>query len=360
MELRAWVVVALVVAGCERSAERPVSPSSPPPTTSSPPPAGSAGTGSTGTGSAGVPADGSAGPDPSASAPKPGMRMPQVHPSGSAKDDFPHLQRELAWLARAKDCVPQKEDLLDLALDSYDGKLVLCAQASTRRDVSVFFDNVSYACWNLDPATAAVTRRADLGRSYFQCQDGACPPLTFNRSVSHDGTKEVVFADDKPELSIRTRPGGALVRSFPAPPSFAGEELHRGELMLLGDTIFALVDRAVHVIDDRGNLRAKLDGIYLHAVDAGHALAIAYHPRATLYELASGKSTPITLAAPYLAGAVRHGGTWFAVDGDARKLVTLDPKTLQPRRSIPLPLCKWPSPKSSSIERMPMEPPPEE
>lgn len=283
--------------------------------------------------------------------------MPQVHPSGSAADDFPSLQQELAWLQRAKDCVPQKEGLLELALDSYDGKLVLCAQALTRRDVSVFFDDVSFACWNVDPATAAVTRRPDLGRSYFQCQDGTCPMLTINRFVSHDGTKEVALAEGKAELSIFARPGGALIRSFTGPATLAGQELHRGELLLLGDTILAVADQVVHVLDSRGAVRGKLDGHYLHVVDAGHVLAIRDERRATLYELASGKSTPISLTARYLERAVRHGGAFFAVDSDARKLVTLDPKTLQSRRSLPLPLCKWPSPKSS-VERMPLPPPP--
>jgi hypothetical protein len=351
---RSWIVVivALVIASCERSAERPASPASPaspPPTASSPPAPAPAPaiTGSAGSASA-----------PGASAPDPGDRIPQVHPSGSAADDFPSLKQELAWLARAADCVPQKEGLLELALDSYDGKLVLCAQGLTRRDVSVFFDEVSYACWNIDPATAAVTRRADLGRSYFQCQDGTCPMLTINRFVSHDGTKEVALAEGKAELSIFARPGGALIRSFAGPAALAGQELHRGNLILLGDTIFAVADQ-VHVLDSRGAVRGKLEGNHVHVVDAGHALVIQDHRRATLYELASGKSTPISLTARHLAGAIRHGGTFFAVDSDTRKLVTLDPKTLQPRRSIPLPLCKWPSPKSA-VERMPMPPPPDE
>jgi hypothetical protein len=323
MELRTWAVVVLMAASCERSVERSVSPSPPVATGDA---AGSSSTASV------APSD---------------VRVPVVPRSGTAKDDFPHLQRELSWLARAQDCVPPEDDLLSLALDSYGGKLVLCAQALTRRDISVFFDDVSYACWNVDPATAAVTRRADLGRSYFRCQDGTCPMLTFNKAISYDGTKQVVLAEGKPELSIFARPAGTLIRSFASLPAFAGQELQRGELTLVGDTIFGIVDQTIHVLDDRGGVRGKLEGIELHVVDDGHVLAIRDEQHATLYELATRKSTPISLTAPYLAGAVRHGGTFFAVDDDTRKLVTLDPKTLQPRRSLSLPICKWRPPTKS-------------
>ncbi|HWU86482.1 MAG TPA: hypothetical protein VN253_04380, partial [Kofleriaceae bacterium] len=241
--------------------------------------------------------------------------------------------------ASARDCVPPRDDTLALALDAYDGHLVLCAQASTRRDVSVFFDDVSYACWNVDPATAAVSRRADLGRAYFRCQDGACPPGPGDEAVSHDGTEQLVFSEAKRELSIFSRPAGALVRSFASPPDFAGQEFLRGQLTLVGHTIFAIIDHSIFVLDDRGAARGKLDGIDLHVVDEGHVLAIRDEQHATFYELASRKAAQIALTAPYLAGAIRHGGTFFAVDGDARKLVTLDPQTLQPRRALSLPIC---------------------
>lgn len=272
--------------------------------------------------------------------PSPGIPVLRVPRSGSAKDDFPHLKKELAWLAKAQTCVPSQDEQIRLALDSYGGKLVLCAQVSTRRDVSVFFDDVSYACWNVDPTSAAVSRRADFGRSYFQCQDGSCQPGDHNKAVSYDGTQQVVLAEAKPELSVLARPAGTLVRSFSAPPAFGGQELLRGELTLVGHTIFGIVDQTIYMFDDQGSMRGKLDGNSLQVADDGHVLAVRDEQHATLYEIATRKSTPITLAAPYIAGAVRHAGTFFAVDGENGKLVTLDPKTLQPRRSLVLPICK--------------------
>jgi hypothetical protein len=342
MKLRdrvAAIGVVLLAASCERSAEqrqpavKEPAPASTPAPAKEPeqpaPPAVSVGSGA-----------------PPVAAPQV-PRMPQVPPSGSASDDLPHRRRELAWLAKAKDCVPPHDpsltltphgETLSLALDSYDGKLVLCAQAITRRDVSVFFDFVSYACWNVDPATAAVSARADLGRAHFRCQDGACSAGD-RRSISHDGTEVLVFSEAKGELSIVTRPGGAPVRSFPSPPAFAGQEFLRGQLTLVGHTIFGIVDSSITVLDDRGAARGTLEGRELQVVDAGRVLVIRDEQHATLYELATRRTTPIALTAPYIAGAVQHGGAYFAVDGDARKLVLLDGKTLQPKRTLPLRLC---------------------
>lgn len=353
MELRTWVGIVLGVLGvlgaasCERSKESPRSPGpGPAPETATAPaserataPAGMVGSGAPTTADSADSADSA---DTTGAANAAGPRVMQVPPSGSAGDDFPHRKRELAWLAKARDCVPPRDDTVTLALDAYDGRLVLCAQAMTRRDVSVFFDEVSYACWNLDPATAAVSRRADLGRAYFRCQDGTCQAGDFNKAISYDGTEEIVLTEATQEVSIRARPAGTLVRSFKGPAAFAGQELLRGHLTLVGHTIFAVFDYSILVLDDRGGARGKLEGIDLHVVDEGHVLAIRdiEGQHATLYELATRKATPIALTAKYLAGAVRHGGTFFAVDGDARKLVTLDPKTLQPRRALPLPICK--------------------
>ena len=275
-------------------------------------------------------------------------RVPQVRPSGTASDDLPNRRREFAWLATVGNCVPPSRrdeshplqlEVLSMALDSFDGHLVLCAQSSTRRDVSVFFDDVSYACWNIDPATAAVSRRADLGRSYFRCQDGACPPGDTFEAISRDGTERLVYDEAKQELSLFTRPGGALVRSFPFPRG-ADLAFWRGTLTLVGHTIFVVTDDEILVLDDRGKPIGKLGGNNLHVVDEGAVLAIRDERHATLYDLATRRSTPIALTSPYLAVAVRHGSAFYAVNSKARKLVTLDPKTLQPVRKLSLPICK--------------------
>src|SRR4051794_5890838 len=87
------------------------------------------------------------------------------HRPGSANDDLPHRTKEMrARLARAQTCVPRAvkaspgdvalDDAISLLLDSDGAQLVVCAQAPTRRQESVFFDQVSYACWNVDPRTA--------------------------------------------------------------------------------------------------------------------------------------------------------------------------------------------------------------
>jgi hypothetical protein len=278
----------------------------------------------------------------------PAPRVPQVIPSGTASDDLPNRRQDFAWLATVGNCVPASRideshpamrEVLSVALDSFDGHLVLCAQSSTRRDVSVFFDDVSYACWNVDPATAAVSRRADLGRSYFRCQDGACPPGETYEVISRDGTERLVYSDTKQELSLYTRPGGALVRSFPFPAG-AGQAFWQDTLTLVGHTIFVVTDGGIHVLDDRGKPIGKLGGSNLHVVDEGAVLAIRDARHATLYDLATRRSTPIALTSAYLAGAVRHGGAFYAVNSKARKLVTLDPKTLQPVRKLSLPICK--------------------
>jgi hypothetical protein len=352
LRIRAGFVLALVpvlapvLASCERSAQQPPAQPAPALPASSASSAGLAGSAGSGAAS---PTGSAAEPAAVAPAVSPVMpRMPQVPPSGSASDDLPSRRQEFAWLATVGNCVPPSRidkshpmelEVLSLALDSFDGHLVLCAQSSTRRDVSVFFDDVSYACWNVDPATAALSRRSDLGRSYFRCQDGACPPGETFEVISRDGTERLVYDDTKQELSLFTRPGGALVRSFPF-PSGAGQAFWRDTLTLVGHTIFMVTDKEIHVLDDRGKAQGKLSGSNLNVIDEGAVLAFGEDRRATLYDLATRKSTPIALTSPYLAGAVRHGGAFYAVNSRARKLVTLDPKTLQPRRTLPLRICK--------------------
>jgi hypothetical protein len=321
MKLQIWAAVGLLAASCQRSAERqPLQPPRSPPAESAP----------TAT------AEGSSSPPPAGPTARP-PRVPQVPPSGSAGDDLPHRRQDLAWLGSMRNCVPSqaRNEEIELALDSYGGHLVLCAQALTRRDVSVYFDHVSYACWDVDPATAAVSLRPDLGRSYFQCQDGACPPGDTDEVISYDGTELLVHSEDKHELAIFTRPGRKPVRSF----AFAEPVDPRG-LTLLGHTIL-VEGHGISVLDDHGTSLAKLEGIEVHVVDEGHVLVVRDidERQGTLYDLASRKAVPIRLAAPYVAGAVRHAGALFAVDSNARKLVTLGPKTFQPGRALPLPIC---------------------
>lgn len=157
--------------------------------------------------------------------------------------------------------------------------------------------------------------------------------------ISRDGTERLVYDEAKQELSLFTRPGGALVRSFPFPLG-ADLAFWRDTLTLVGHTIFVVADDGIHVLDDRGKPLGKLSGSDLHVVDEGAVLAVREERHGTLYDLATRKSTPIALTSPYLAGAVRHGGAFYAVNSKARKLVKLDPKTLQPQRTLALRICK--------------------
>jgi hypothetical protein len=341
MNPRTWTAVMLLAASCDRRPAEPAahagsSPQLSPESTVSP----------GAQRSPGDPAHGAADPAGSASAAASAAAPPPIVAklprAGSARDDLAHRRRDLAWLAGKIDCVPALAPArpdgpeLALALDSYGGRLVLCAQASTRRGVSVFFDDVSYACWNVDPATAAVARRADLGRAFFRCQDGACQPDADGRAVSYDGAAELVFSADQKELAIVGRPGGARVRAFP----LAGESFLRGELTLVGRTIFAIQGEEIAVLDDRGARVGKLAGPELRVLDADLVLAVRDEAHGTLYDLAARRETPVQLAVPYVAGAVRHAGEVLAVDGAARALVRLDPATLRPLGSRPLPRCR--------------------
>ncbi|MBX3155627.1 MAG: hypothetical protein KF773_06490 [Deltaproteobacteria bacterium] len=296
------VVLVVVTAGCGRAPLPPVAPTAPAP----------------------VPA----------AAPAPAQM--RVKASGTAKDDLPHLRAQLAWLERVGDCIPQDREL-SLALDAYDGKLVACVQVMTRRDVSVMLDPVNYACWDVDPATGQVAKRRDLGRAYFDCRDGACPPGETRRFVSYDGTAQVLASET--ELTIARRPGDAPVRTLP----FTMELFLRGSVTYVGARLFVLDPDgpAVHVLDDRsGKAIDKLDGISVHVVDGGHVLVGgAGDEDHILYDLVSGKRTKVIRGAEYLETMVALKGAYYAVDGEARRLVALDPRTLQPQRSLPLRTC---------------------
>jgi hypothetical protein len=257
-----------------------------------------------------------------------------------ANDDLEHVRQRLApILAGARDCIPSvTEDTLLMSLDSYDGKLVACAQVLTRRSVSVNYDLVSYACWNLEPATGKLARRGDLGRSYFRCQDGKCAPGETNRTVSYDGRSRLVFDDAKHLVTIASRDGKSS-RSFRAPNELAGAELFAGELVLLGTTWFAHGDNATIAFDDSGKLLARLPFGELRALDATHVLIIPVdNPMtSTIYDVAARATRTVTLPGAFAATAVRHRGALYAMD--EHRFVALDPETFVERSRVPLKVC---------------------
>lgn len=266
-------------------------------------------------------------------------------PRTEANDDLPHRRARLTpLLASARDCVPRADllgpddEAIMLALDTFDDHLVVCAQVVTRRGGSVFLDPVSYACWNVDPKTAAVTRRADLARSYLRCQAGGCTPYEDRTVTSYDGTEQLTFDDAKHELAITTR-AGAAVRSFPSPPELAGAEPLRGDLTYVDHTIFAVADEIVLVLDDHGHLLGHAAGRDVHVMDTGHVLVAEDEQHATLYDLATHATRRVQLPALYAAEAVRLHDVLYAID-DARRLAVLDPDTLRARRTQPLVVCR--------------------
>jgi len=262
-----------------------------------------------------------------------------------ANDDFPHRGARLTpLLASARDCVPRAdllgpdEEPVTLALDTFDDHLVACAQVLTRRGGSVFLDPVSYACWNVDPKTAAVTRRADLARSYLRCQAGGCVPYEDRTVTSYEGTEQLTFDGAKHELAITTR-AGAAVRSFASPPELDGTEPLHGDLTYVGHTIFAVADQTVLVLDDHGRALGHAAGRDVHVMDAGHVLVTEDEQHATLYDLATHATRRVQIPAPYMAQAVRFHDVLYAID-DARRLAVLDPSTFRVRQTHPLVVCQ--------------------
>jgi hypothetical protein len=260
-----------------------------------------------------------------------------VPESGTALDDLPHRREQLKWLARVGDCLPQDREL-PIVLDVYDKRLVACVAVFTRRDVTVQLDPVHYACWNVDPSTGNVTKRSDLGRDYFACRDGSCPPgFPTKRWVSHDGTQEIRAGVD--ELAIVSRPGGAPVRTIKL--GYDAEGAMRDSFTLVGRSLIQL-EGSVYIRDDRGALRGEVPGIGVHVVDEDHVLVQSLDGDHVLYQLSTNKRTTVIRGADYLEKMVRFGGTFYAVDSDPRRLVVLDPRTLQPQRTLPLRTCPLP------------------
>lgn len=297
--------------------------------------------------------------------------MPRVHPPGSAKDDLPHRRAEMVpKLAAARSCVPHIEDnpedpghdSLTIELDRLGNELVACAQLPTRRDVSVFFDRVSYACWNLDPATAHLTRRADLGRSYYRCQDGGCVPED-HQATSYDGSARVVVDDTS--VTILARPGDKEIARFPTPTDLVGKAMFRDDLAYVGHLIYIhpLDDGPARfeVYDERGTQVATLPGGEMHVVDDDLVVVATDPLHATLFDPRTKKTRTFAAAgctndelhvstdaspgcqaavlATHLTDAIRFRSKLYAIDQFKPALVELDPATFRERKKLPLAVC---------------------
>ena len=309
-------------------------------------------------------------------------RPPRVaRTPGPANDDHPHHRDAIApWLDHADACIPPRDALLrgqpdsglpgdddvTIALDSYADHLVACAQLLTRRGNSVFFDPVSYACWNVDPARGTVARRPDLARAYLDCQDGSCAPAAA-AWPSYDGSELVVRDDDRRAFDVFARGAdgkrGVTLRTVAEPADPVGEPA--GILADLHGVLFVAVEDAVVAIDERGNQIAHAHGVRvdvvdattvrividpLHVVDvdvaARHALAFAL-PGCTADELTGSRDQVSAvcddaLVATHLADAVRFGGALYAIDNTGRRLDVLDPATYRATATRPLAVCPPP------------------
>jgi len=246
-----------------------------------------------------------------------------------ANDDLPHHAAKFGPLFDgAKDCIP-KSDEVTVALDAYDGKLVACAQVMTRQGASVFLDNVSFACWNVDP-NGKLSRRADLGRSYFECQDGCPTEVGYrNGAIAYDGKKLSLASEDAVTIYERKPDGtkGAVVTTIkPVPDAFSPDVAYVGG-MFLGDG---------HVFDETGTELATLPIGDVRVLDDAHVIVVD-GKRGTLFDLTTKKAQTIKLDKPYTSGPVAFGGKAFAIAG--RQLVVLDAK-LKSKRTINLPACR--------------------
>ena len=269
--------------------------------------------------------------------------------------------------AGAKTCIPSPATVgdpadpmhqLGLALDAFDGHLVACAQVPTRRGVSVFFDLVSYACWNVDPATAKLERRLDLARAYFDCASG-CDDNS--RAVAYDGKTVVTYAAGKLAIAPRAADGtaGAVIRTLPAPAGLGDDdELLRGDLIALPHAIAVHVGGEFVVIDDStGTELARAPGIAAGVVDDTHLLVLPPPPpgtdevdappssppppppkfTASLIDVAHKKITHLTLPDNAIADVVSLAGKTYAIAG--RTLLELDAATFAVKSHRALPAC---------------------
>jgi len=294
-----------------------------------------------------------------------GLPRMQVKQSGTANDDFPHRERDMrAKLADAQTCIPaatpldlenSPDDRITLSIDALGHDLVICAQAITRRDVSVYADYVSYACWNIDPTTGWLTRRRDLGRSYYRCQDGSCTPGATSE-ISFDGKSRIEASETK--LAIVDRDSGAVRSTITPELDIAHQAWVRGDLTYVGTTLFAHIDETIVVYDDHGRRLATLDGRTTHVVSDHLVMVVAEDLHGTIFDLASHATRQIkvpgcpspsedqmqkcwdSLKLTHMEDAVEFRGALYGIDNETRQLVIVDPKTYRQRSAKQLAICK--------------------
>jgi hypothetical protein len=259
-----------------------------------------------------------------------------------AYDDHAHTTETLApILAKADACIPvhddpdQSDHSLVVAIDAFGGKLVACAQQLTREGGSVFLEPVSYACWDVDPATGKLSRRADLARSYFMCQDGCDGERAYGHGqISYDGKRVITWDDDETHpLEIYERKPddsrGAKLGSVPATEE--GHQLDLRGPVFVGDAL--IIEN--QVFDLTGKAVVKLPEGQVRVVDETHVIVIG-EKQSTLYDTKTHKQSKVAVDA-FTSGPVRLGTAAFALSD--RSLVILDGKTFKKKKSLPLATC---------------------
>ena len=256
---------------------------------------------------------------------------PVAIPTG-AKDDLPHKQAELApLLAHADHCFPASDDF-DAVVDGFDGHVVVCAQAETRRGVSAFFDWVSYACWNAD---GVLTRRADLGRSFYNCADGACAGEP-DGSISYDGRSYLAYDVAQHRVTITDRTSKARTHTFVLPAAVPAEKVLAWEFVYAGHTIFARAGERTFALDEQGHVLGSLAGATIDVADDRHVFLHSWDSTSGLW-FVDGKPHKRTVARIYRSGPALVGGKAYAID--KRTLYTLDASTLAEKSSRALTIC---------------------
>jgi hypothetical protein len=289
--------------------------------------------------------------DAAIAAEPPGLR---VVVRDSAGDDLPHRRAMLVPLfEHAERCIPrgaphqedppQPSDEIVLGLDAFAEQLVVCAQVDTRRGGSVFSDLVSYACWNVDPASGQLERRKDLARAFFACRDGACPPEATD-VASYDGRGLLVYdeASQPVQLFARNADGsrGARVRSFAVPPELRALDPMHGAFVYVGRAIFVRDGAPARTLalDDEGHVHGSVAGDDIRVVDDGHVLVIDHRShRASLFDLSTFATSRVSLDPALASGPVAFAGHAYALAG--RTLVELDPTTFRGRKRLALATC---------------------
>lgn len=249
----------------------------------------------------------------------------------AANDDLGHRTAELAPIfAKADDCIPTSNDPpITIAIDAFEDALVACAQVRTRQGATVFVDNVSYTCWNVDPKNGALTKRTDRARAYFGCQDGCPGEVAFRSgSISWDGKRIVLRGiENTVDVYERETDGskGSLVKTF-AVPKYEDVILHIGSLFFTDGGL---------VLDEAGKTVARLPRGPVRVVDAKRVIHVD-SSRGTLFDLATKRKQLRRLEHMYGSGPIAFDGTLYAIAD--RKLVELNAR-LKKKREISLPAC---------------------